>query len=132
MEHIVGIKVHDKVFGEVGFITWGRIFDRVDSDFLLKAINQHLDKFGITTPTSIELCDTLQELSAHPYFYEALFAFAQKTIPFGKSYQAWRNKKKKALERGEDIYFLGLAKKQQSKNAAMLAGRISHGVFITL
>ncbi len=126
MEDLVGIKIVDKTFGIVGFITWGRIFNRVDPQPLLDIVTKHLSKFGIVAVESIEVCDTLQEISSLPYFYEALFEFSQRIIPEGKIYKDWQKNMSKALERGEGIYFLGLSPEQKAKAKGM-GGTISHG-----
>jgi hypothetical protein len=129
MEDLVGIKVQDKILGTVGFITWGRVFDRVDSTEMLEALKLNLSKFGIHHLESITLCDTLQEVATFPYFYEGLFAFAQEKISYGKSYDTWCAKKKNAIIYGEDVYFLGIPQKDEQKKAA---GSISHGFYIKL
>ena len=127
MEDIVGIKIKDKIFGQVSFITWGRIFHPVDPQLLLDNVIRHTPKFGIKNVEAIDLCDTLQEISSFPYFYEALFEFSQKIIPDGKRYNVWKNKMKRAIERGEEIYFLGLTDKQKAMAIENLGGTISHG-----
>lgn len=131
MEHLVGIKVKDALFGDVGFLTWGRVLHRVDPDSLLDAVRMHLTKFGIRNPESIELCDTLQEVAHFPYFFEGLFEFSQKIIPDGKDYKPWQNTMKKAIEKGEEIYFLGVSKDQKERNAN-LRGTISHGFWYAI
>lgn len=115
MEDIVGIKVVDKNFGETGFITWGRVFDRVCSKDFLKFVAKNLNKFGIITPDSVTLCDNLQEISDLPYFYEGFFEFTQELIPHGKLYILWRSKKKQAIKKGESIYFLGFKNQEVKK-----------------
>lgn len=127
MEHLVGIKVKDKVLGEIGFVTWGRIFDPVDDDELLAAVKKNLKKFGIFEPESMEVCYSLQDVSEFLYFYEAIFEFSKNKFPdTGAEYKKWRAKKKKAILQGEDIYSLGLTKTQK-RNAKNLEGTISHG-----
>ena len=113
MEDLIGIKVKDKILGEVGLITWGRIFRSVDESKLLEVIKNNLSQFGITEPYSVEVCYTLQEVSSFPYFYEALFDFSQRIIPDGKKYKPWQRKMAKALLQGEEIYFLGLTQAQK-------------------
>ena len=115
MEDIVGIKIKDKYLGEVAFVTWGRVCDRTDPEPLFKAIKKNLSKFGITELVSISICETLQEVSSFPYFYEALFVFAQQKQIDDANYAAWRIKKKKAIEQGEEIYFLGLSRNKKLK-----------------
>lgn len=123
----MGIKIQDKVLGTVGFITWGRVFDRIDAQSLLDAVAKNSSKFGIQNLEKIELCDSLQDLSAFPYFYEALFAFAQENIQYGKKYEDWCAKKQKAILQGEDIYFLGIPKRNTHQR---MPGSISHGFYV--
>lgn len=127
MEHLVGIKIKDKLLGEVGFITWGRLFHPVDEKPLLDAVAMHAAKFGIFHLEDIALCNTLLEVSSLPYFYEALFEFSQKTIPDSKKYKAWCATKRKKIKQGEEIYFLGLNNDQRKKGNDILNGAISHG-----
>lgn len=131
MEHIVGIKIQDKIIGTVGFITWGRIFHPVDSDELLAVVAKHTSKFGILHVLSIELCDTLQELAKLPYFYEALFEFSHNFALSANNYRTWKVDTKKAMKRGEEIYFLGLLKKQKLKTKE-LGGTITHGFWYSM
>lgn len=128
MEHIVGIKGKDTILGQAGFITWGRIFHPVDPQPLLDAVMKHIATFGLRNIESLELCDSLQEVAAFPYFYEALFEFSQNIIPGGKEYTSWKTKKKKEMQCGREIYFLGLTKEQKllAKN---IGGAISHGFY---
>ena len=130
MEHIVGIKIRDKIIGTVGFITWGRIFHPVDSEELLTIVTQHAPKFGISHILSIELCDTLQEVAKFPYFYEALFEFSH-SFALANDYKTWKADIKKTMKQGEGIYFLGLSKKQKLK-IKKLGGSISHGFWYSI
>jgi hypothetical protein len=127
MEHVVGIKVYDKVVGEVGFITWGRIFHPVDMQELCEIVQLHLPKFGIQESKEIQVCNTLQEVACFPYFYEGFFEFCQKIIPEGKQYKSWQKEREKALKKGEEIYFLGLNPQQKDLIKDRLGGTISHG-----
>jgi hypothetical protein len=107
MEDIVAVKVMDYEGNAHYFITWGRVFDAVDPESLLQAITPHLPRFGIKNFTDIRLCSSLREASGQLYFYEALFNFSQKTIPFGKSYELWRKKQQERIQNGKEIYYLG-------------------------
>jgi len=110
MEDIVGIKFKDKIRGEGALITWGRLFDRVDSTELLEVVKPHLSSFGVTELESIELCYSLMEISHFPYFYECLIPFIQEPIPNGIKYKTWVKKKQKALKDGHDISFTAFMK----------------------
>jgi len=50
---------------------------------------------------------TLQEAAQAPYFFEGLVSFAQRPIPFGDQYEDWRAKRRKRMEDGHEIYYLG-------------------------
>ncbi len=107
MEDLVAVKVTDEEGKPHYFITWGRIFDAVDPEPLLQAITPHLSSFGLKNFTGISLCRSLREASNQPYFYEALWKFGQKKIPFGKNYNSWRKKQKKAIQKGKETSYLG-------------------------
>jgi len=107
MEDIVGIKIKDKIKGEGALITWGRLFDPVDETELLDVIKAHVARWGINDLESISVCYSLKEIADQPYFYESLIRFIQEPIPYGSGYESWKRKKKKALKKGEDIYFTG-------------------------
>lgn len=90
------------------YVTWGRLFSAVDPEPLIAAVQPHITKQELGEDvTSIRVCNTLQEASSGPYFYEALFEFAQRPIPFGKGYDAWAAKKRKQLKKGKELYYLG-------------------------
>ena len=109
MDDIVAIKVKDKEYGEGGFITWGRIFHTIDDKELLEVIKKYYSRWGKELET-IELCYSLGEIAYIPYFYEALIRIIQEPISFGPKYKAWKKKKQKALEEGNEIYFAGFMK----------------------
>lgn len=110
MEDIVGIKFVDKIEGSGAVITWGRLFHPVDDYQLLTVVKKKLAFYGAKDIQSIELCYALFEISDQPYFYECLSYFIQQPIPFGNRYESWVRKKRKALQRGQDIFFLGFEK----------------------
>jgi len=107
MEDIIGIKFVDKIQGEGGVITWGRIFDNIDDKKLLEVVTKRLIRFNVKNIQSIELCYSLMEIANQPYFYECLTYFIQNPIPHGNAYASWVKKKRKALCNGNDILFLG-------------------------
>lgn len=110
MENIVGIKFVDRVEGEGAVITWGRIFDVIDDTELLKVVSCKLVDYGVENLDSIELCYSLMEIADQPYFYETLIRFVQEPIPFGRGYEKWKKKKRKALIAGNEIAFMGFKK----------------------
>lgn len=111
MEDIIALKVttEDDRNG-LYFLTWGRIFDRIDDTEIIEVLSQNLNRYGIYSYLNIELCDSLVQASRERYFYEHFFSMCQKKIEFGTEYEKWREAKKKDLLKGKEIYFLGRAK----------------------
>jgi hypothetical protein len=107
MEELVAIKVVDAKRSAHFFITWGRVFDAVGPEPLVSAVRRQLRQFGIHAVRSIRICDTLQEAADQPYFYEALIAFSQQRVPYGHAYPKWRTTRRKQIEAGKEIYYLG-------------------------
>ncbi len=58
---------------------------------------------------SAEVCGSLQDASREPYFFEALFSFSQRKIPYGDDYEKWRHETDEEMRRGKQLYFLGRA-----------------------
>ena len=109
MENVVGLKARRDDRRWVGFMTWGRVVDRVDDTWLIDALRSDLQAFGIPQDAEIVVCDTLQDVSECPYFYEALLDFAHRGIPRGKKYEKWRARRAKDVESGAKIFYgLGL------------------------
>jgi len=111
MEDLIAFRVVNGKGRSYFFITWGRVFDSVDPSSLFKMVRPHVTMFhGIDRVRSIHLCQTLREASGAPLFYEALFDFAQRPIPFGvKTYPRWCAKVRRRIQQGKDIYWLGPA-----------------------
>lgn len=108
MEDIVGIKVVDKKKGAVAFLTWGRVFDRVDPGPLEKAVGMALSGFGFKNVKSVKVCHSLQDVADYTYFHEGLVAMSWKPIPFGKkTYKSWIIRMRRAIPQGKEIYYLG-------------------------
>lgn len=107
MEDVVGILVNDKKRGQIAFLTWGRVFDPVDSKPLVRAVASGLSKFGIENAT-ITVCHSLKDVASAEYFFEGLLKLGQKRIPYGKqSYPVWMRKMQRAITRGREIYLIG-------------------------
>lgn len=49
----------------------------------------------------------LRDAVTQPYVYDALLTFAQKPIPYGEGFDAWRRDKAAAMEEGKEFPFLG-------------------------
>ncbi|MBV8082405.1 MAG: hypothetical protein JO293_05875 [Candidatus Eremiobacteraeota bacterium] len=105
MEDIVAIKAVDKDGKAVAFMTWGRLFDRIDDTELLQSVRA--TRFVGHPMKRFALCDSLGQVAKHRYFYEALAYFASEKIPFGQRYRSWQARKRRALEAGREIWFLG-------------------------
>jgi hypothetical protein len=112
MDDIVAVKVRDSKAGAHYFITWGRIFDRVDSKGLESMVTRHAPKFGIKRPMSATVCDSLRDASKARYFHEALFHISQEKIPFGtRTYGSWCAKMKREMLAGRQLFYCGTPKK---------------------
>ena len=90
------------------FMTWGRIQDEVDPTRLEELVLAACGRFAIAgNAVSAHLCASLQEARDEPYFFEALFSFSQRPIPFGEGYEVWRQSMDERMRNGKEIYFLG-------------------------
>jgi hypothetical protein len=113
MEDVVAIELQTAEGSVCYFVTWGRIEDSVDPGPLERLILGVADQFSVPGgPASARLCETLQHARDAPLFYEALFDFAQKPIPFGSGYEKWRRRMDKRMKAGKEIYFVGPFKRQ--------------------
>jgi hypothetical protein len=107
MHDVIAIKVKDKRKGKGAFLTWGRVFDRLDTSEIENKIILAAKRFGFHHIESISVCESLQSVAHYPYFYEALLTISWKPIPFGRGYKIWAKKKKREMLAGKEIYFLG-------------------------
>jgi hypothetical protein len=108
IEDLVAIAV-TTVEGPVAyFVTWGRIQDATDPEPLEALIMDVAGHFALTgTPVSATLCPSLQDARDAPLFCEALFRFAQQSIPFGAGYRKRRRKTDKLMRQGKEIFPVG-------------------------
>lgn len=110
MEDVVGIKAKDRSGNIVAFMTWGRLFDPVEDDGLLKAVENQSGSFAGGPMIDFSICRSLLDVADHQYFFEGLLHFAWRPIPFGEGYEQWRKQKRIELkESGKDLFFLGAA-----------------------
>lgn len=108
MEDIVAAKVRDRAGKWYGFMTWGRIVDRIDDSWIVDVIRADAGRCGIGDIAEILVCDSLIEAAACQYFYEGLFHFANCGVPFGPYHETWRLARLDEITQGSpDIYFLG-------------------------
>jgi hypothetical protein len=107
MEEVVAIRIVDQKRKAHFVLTWGRAFDASSPAPLLNAVRRHLGQFGIHAIGSIRVCGTLQAAADQPYFYEALITFSQQRIPYGQTYAKWKTTRRKQIEAGREIYYLG-------------------------
>ena len=112
MDDVVAIKVSETKSKIHFFLTWGRIFDRVNPEEVEALIRKYASTFGIKKAKTVTVCDSLQEAAKARYFYEAFFHISQEKIPLGKrTYEFWRIKMKKQMRKGREIYYCGITKK---------------------
>ena len=108
MEDLVAVEVTTAEGPRCWFVTWGRIQDPVDPAPLEALVLRVADHFALPgTPVSARVCDTLQEAREAPLFFEALFEFAQRPIPFGDGYEAWRERADRLMQEGKEVYAVG-------------------------
>jgi hypothetical protein len=118
MQDVVGIVVTDGTRKPVAFLTWGRVFDRVNEKPLLDALRKGLRKFGVSQQAKISVCNSLQEVAGSEFFYEGLCNFAWKPIPFGKrSYPVWALRMRKAIAQGKEIWLIGTVQPESKRRA---------------
>jgi len=100
MEDVVAIQVTDSLGKEHYFVTWGRAFDPVDSEPLLRAVRRALPRFGLRKVRKLDVCTSLRHAADQTYFYEGLLAFSQKGTLSRRTQRA-------RIAAGKDIYYLG-------------------------
>jgi len=108
MEDIVAVEVTTDSGARTYFLTWGRIQDRVDPEPLVALMMSVVGRFK--TPgvaVSARVCDSLQEASSAPYFFEYYFSFCQHPIPFDDRYDAWRSDMDALMRAGKEIAGVG-------------------------
>jgi hypothetical protein len=109
VEDIVALRVALRQGGRRYFLTWGRLFDAVDGKELEQVVAKNLHIFSLGgAPTTVQLCDSIQEASREPYFFEALWHLAQEKVPYGSGHKRWVNAKRKQLLQGKELYYLGI------------------------
>lgn len=106
MNDLVCIKIRDRQRGVVHALTWGRLFDAVESDQLLQGVKIGVSAFGVNEVIDLELCDSLASGAHEPYFYEALFSFAQQPIPYGPKYKKWVQQKRSEIIAGKSLFVI--------------------------
>jgi hypothetical protein len=108
MEDVVGLRVHARD-GRLGaFITWGRVFDRVDPAETIVAVRKFMVSCGFPTDSDVHFCFSLTELSSFPYFYEGMLDFAAGMADPEFRSKKWMASKRGKLKAGREIYFLGM------------------------
>ena len=108
MEDVVAVMVTLDSGEHRYFMTWGRIQDVIDGAELAALVLREAPRFDLGgEPASAEVCWSLRDARHETYFFEALLAFAQRPIPYGSGYEAWRAEKAVAMARGEELRYLG-------------------------
>jgi|SRR5579859_972417 len=124
MEDIVAVAVELEDGSQRYFLTWGRIQNPVDPAPLEQLVLRNSAHYALNgKPIKAYLCKTLQEATQTPGFYECFFAMCQKPIPFGrKTYWKWRKKMDKKMQRGKELYYLGLASDKRCISSSVQSG----------
>ena len=108
MEDLVAVELTTAEGRRCYFVTWGRVQDAVDPaplEALILGVANHFALPG--TPISARVCNSLQEAREAPLFFEALFDFSQRPIPFGDGYDGWRRRVDELMREGKEIYAVG-------------------------
>ncbi len=110
MEDLVAVRVTLASGASRYFVTWGRVQHAVDPTDLEALVLEHCAGFSLgDTAVSAEVCASLQEACREPYFFEALFSFSQRRVPYGDGYEQWQRDTDDEMRRGKQLYFLGSA-----------------------
>jgi hypothetical protein len=118
VEDLVAVELRTKDGQLCYFLTWGRIQDAVDPAPLSELILSVADRFSVPgAPVSARVCGSLQEARGAPLFFEALFEFAQRPIPFGSDYETWRSETDAKMRAGKEIYFAGPVGREREPTA---------------
>jgi hypothetical protein len=108
MEDIVAARVRDNSGKWYGFMTWGRIVDHSNDSWVEEVVRASARECAIPDVDEVHVCGSLSEAATCQYFYEGLFHFTNLGIPFGTSYEAWRQDRLAEFEQGTlSVYFLG-------------------------
>lgn len=108
MEDIVAVAVTTDTGAVTYFLTWGRIQHPVDREPLADLVLSVASRFMTPgAPVSARVCDSLQEASSAPSFYEYFFTFCQRPIPFGDGYESWRAEVDQRMRAGKEIAGIG-------------------------
>lgn len=109
MDDIIAVRVRLDTGEDRYFLTWGRVFDRVDSKRTEELVLTSAKQCNLGgQAVSAHLCYSLRDASAEEYFYESLFAMACTGGPqFGPHYNDWAAERRHAMEAGREIWYLG-------------------------
>ena len=108
MDDLVAVEVTTVAGEKCYFLTWGRIQAHVDPKPLEELILSVAHHWALPSEAaSARVCDVLAEAREAPLFYEALFTFSQKPIPFGDGYDSWRRETDERMRNFEEIFFAG-------------------------
>jgi hypothetical protein len=108
MEDVVAVRVQDNTGKWFGFMTWGRLRDRLDETWVIEAVANVAKTCAMNGVGEARVCSSMHEVANCQYFYEALFQFSNAWVLPGKSYKGWHRKRLKELDKGfPTVYFLG-------------------------
>jgi hypothetical protein len=107
LDHVIAVRLITDA-GDCYFLTWGRIQHPVEPGPVEALIFDAATRFALPgRPVRAQICATLGDARDAPLFYEALVSFAQKPIPFGRRYEAWRRATDAAMRQGQEIFAAG-------------------------
>ena len=103
MDEVVAIRVRDRTRGMGYFLTWGRVYDRVDPGPLLSVVRAVLERRDFREIEELNVCLSLAEASREFYFYEAMLRFGWERPSYGKRYASWQKRMRAKVASGEAI-----------------------------
>jgi hypothetical protein len=106
MDDLVCLRITDRIAGTVYALTWGRVFDPVEPEALIQAVKKGASSFGLRDIEKIYVCESLSSGAKEKYFFEGLFSFSQKQIPFGARYKDWTKQMRREIAAGKSVFVI--------------------------
>ena len=110
MDTVVAVRATRRSHSEVYFLTWGRIYDPVDTAKIESAVTDYAMRSTDLKDDvkHVAVCSSSLEAASAPYFFESFFEMCQARRPEkGWRLAVWRMKIARRIAKGEEIWFLG-------------------------
>lgn len=111
MDAIVAVRAKSRSHGDIFFLTWGRVFDAVDTAGIENLIADYAERSTDLRGDieHIEVCRCLGDAASAPFFFESFFEMSQTRRPErGWRLTLWRRRVARRMASGREIWFLGL------------------------